>query len=477
MTRAFLLKDTRIAARAGAVLPGVPTLLVVQALAFAGAAVWILGFGEAVPSSFWGPFASSFVTVAFFLAALGPAAAGFAGAMQEAVPEIAESLSSAPLDPLRFYLGKAALPAIQGFAVQLALLPTWAFLAGVGAIPAAAAASAFLASMAVVPVSALSGSTRLAAGVPRRSAIGFRRGAGQGANSQLGFVIVGMFWSSQVARGLGSASHGAGVIGALLGAARPLLPMLLLDGSRTRLFAAELPSILLTPLMAVTLMAWRISVAVVGSERTEAADKRRALTTVIVARGLFAAWVFAAVFVAGRAAAAAAGGLALLWAVGAGIPGATRREEARDAALSTLVPGLLGTLAAGFGGLAFWIAASVTGAVTAAALPPRKIEGRRAFAFTVLLLIGIGAPAIAAFVTPLAPVIGPIGSVFTVMTCASLPAAIVSMAQDRFGAVPLWDSVEAAVPGLHPWRPWIVAPLLFGAIAAIAIWRSSRKKG
>ncbi len=129
--RAFFVKDLRIAARAGTPLPGVGVVLIAQAAVCFGLGAYVI-FLDSLPAGLWRIGASLAGTVGFVLAFIAPSQSAAAASAQEGYPDIAESLATAPIGPTRFFLGKAALPVLQGLALQAALLPTWVFLAGTG---------------------------------------------------------------------------------------------------------------------------------------------------------------------------------------------------------------------------------------------------------------------------------------------------------------------------------------------------------
>lgn len=479
---AFLRKDLRISARAGAILPGIPTLLFGQAIAFAAIGAWVLSSGVAPSPSVWSGAVTSLASIAFFLAVIGPTSAGTVGAMQESVPEIAESLASAPIDPVSFFLGKASLPILQGLAIQLAFLPSWGFLVGVGVTTPGAALRATLASCLLVPVAALVGATRFSSGLsPRRARAlsGFRRAAQQGASTQIWVLMAAIFWTTQTVRAVGGASvPGASIFARAVDALRPVAPMLLLDGAaRTPLFSAHVPPILLTPILLAVLVVSRLGVAVAGSSRAEERDRRWARNAALAARSVLATYLVAALWPLAPGLAVAIGASFLLLVALAGFPGATRRDEVRNGALPCALPALATLGAAGPAGFAFWIPTAALAGALGAALPPRRGDERRGIAVFAVVAAGLGVVLAAVILSALAPMVGDdAASLFGWLSALSPFVAPFSLARDLLGPMPGWDSLALTVPALHASRPWLVAPVFFGAIAAIAIWRGAARK-
>ena len=479
---AFVRKDLRISARAGAIFPGVPTLLFLEALAFGAAGAWAITVGVAPAPVFWSSLVTSLASISFFFAALGPMTSGAVGAAQEAVPEIAESLASAPVSTLELFLGKAALPAIQGLAVQLSLLPVWAFLVGSGVVGPGAALRVMTACCAIVPVAAIVGVTRFSGMAARRlrGISGFRR-AGQGQpGGQLWLLVAAVFWSSQIFHAVGLSSSANGLWARVVDATRPVLPMLLVSGgARTMLFRLPVPSIALTlPLLGMFAVS-RAAQGIAANVRTEPRDRRLAVRAVVIVRAIGVAYLAAALWPASPGAGSAIAGIAAVVAVIFGIPGEERVREAIHGARICILAGALATLAGGPAALAFWAGVAVLCAAVAAALPPRRIEAgeARGIAIAAVLVASIAMPLAALWLGPLSPVLGPIANVFGAFACVSPLVAVASLAGDLFGSVPLWGSLDAAVPAFSVVRPWAASPLFFGAVAGIAIWRRSRKKG
>jgi hypothetical protein len=476
-TTAFIRKDAYISARAGALLPGLPTLLFFEGLAFAGAGAWALTVGQAPTPGFWNAAVSTFASISFFLAVLGPMTAGRIGAAQEAVPEIAESLASTPLEPLDLFLGKAMLPMLQGLSVQLTLLPVWGFLWGSGLVGGGTVFRVVGCACAIVPVASVVGATRT--GDLRRwgGLSGFRRV--QGGPQQFWLLAATMIWSMQSLPALLGAGAAGGFLGSLVAGVRPVLPMLMVGSSpQTTLFRLDLPSFLLTlPLLGVFAVS-RLASGLAANPRCTPAERKRSVWVIIGARSMWISYLLAVIWPAGPSTASALAGIAAVVMAMMGIPGSTRREEAVQSARSCLVPAAVTTLVAGPFGLLFWLGTAVLVAAVAAALPAITLENpqRRPLAWSLLFMGSIFAAFGCWWLNQVAILVGPLGSVAAGFVAVSPLAAPASLAQDLFGRVPLWNTLSTSVPLFSTVRPWFAAPALFGCIAGLALWLGARRK-
>lgn len=497
MIRAFFVKDLRLVSKNGTPLPGVGSLLVLQAAVCIAIAIASILFGP-LPAEVWRAASSLVATVAFVLAFIMPATQAAFSAAAEGNPDVAESLATAPLGPTGFLLGKAALPVVQGLAMQAALMPLWAFLAANGMISAADVFRVVLAMCVAVPVSAISGATRFGGPGSPRVALLVKAAARRGVlapNSispapaqQTWVALLGMAWMVQVMRGVGVAVPGLSLpaMGALQDLVRPVLPIVGMDrGGIVRSFGVPVPVFLLSVVLLGAIGVMRLASSVASSPRASAAERENAWRVLLVGRSLVVLHLAGAMWVLSPAASAATAGCAALWYALVGTPVLGSRLRIAAAALVPCALPALATAVASAGvastaAIACWLGIAATCAAAAAALPPpRAGSDRRAIAVAVVVLLGIAGPVLTFAVTsPASPfqAFAPLGPLLAVSSWLSLPASVVSLASTLLGPLPPWVFLVSNAPALSQVPPWLAAPGAFGLIASIAIARTSMKE-
>lgn len=494
MIRAFFVKDLRLVSKGGTPLPGVGSLLVLQAAVCIVLAVVSIFVGP-LPSELWRAAASLVATIAFVLAFIMPATQTAFATAAESNPEVAESLATAPLGPTRFLLGKSALPVVQGLAMQAALLPMWAFLTANGMISAPDVFRVVIAMAIAVPVSAMSGATRFGGLGSPRIALMMKAATRRGAISpnsispapaqQTWVALLGMAWMVQVMRGVGVAAPGltTPAMGALQDLVRPVIPLVGMDrGGLIRLFGVSVPVVLMSVLLLGAIGAMRLATSVAASPRASATERLNAWRGLVLGRSVVVLHLAGAMWAVSPSASAATAGCAALWYALVGYPVLGSRLRIAAAALVPCVLPAIGTTVASAGvpALACWLGIAVTCAAAAAALPPPRIgSDRRAIAVALVAFLGVAGPVLTFAVTsPASPfrAFAPLGPVLAVSSWVSLPAAVFSLASHLLGPLQPWQFLETNAPIVYQVPPWLAAPAAYGLIALIAIARNSLKE-
>ena len=494
MIRAFFVKDLRLVSRGGTPLPGVASLLMLQAAVCIVLATVSIVVGP-LPSEVWRAAASLVATVAFVLAFIMPATQAAFATASEGNPEVAESLATSPLGPTSFLLGKAAMPVVQGIAMQAALLPMWAFLTANGMIAAADVFRIVVAMLVAVPMSAVSGAARFGGFGSSRIALMVKAATRRGAVSpnavspapaqQTWVALLGMAWMVQVMRGAGLAVPGLSTpeMAALQDLVRPLIPLVGMErGNFSTWFGLPVPVVLLSVLLLSALGVTRLAASVATSARATELERRSAWRALVAGRSIFVLHLAGALWAISPAVSASAAGCAAVWYALVGYPVLGSRVRIAAAALVPCVLPAIGTTiagasAAGPGALACWLGIAAACFAGAAALPPPRIgSDRRALAVAAVGLAGIAGPVLTFAVTaPASPLEGfaALGPLFAVLSWVSLPAAVVSLASDLLGPLYPWAFLVRHAPTIAAVPPWLAAPACFGLIALIAIARSS----
>lgn len=491
MTRAFFLKDLRLASRIGAPLPGLGSLLALQGIVCLALAGYSISIGP-LPPQVWRGAASLLTTLAFVLAFIAPATNAAIAASSEGNPDIAESLSTAPLGPTQFLLGKAALPAVQGFALQAALLPAWAFLTANGLLSISTVVRIVTVMVIAIPVSALSGAGRFGGlGAPRMAML-LKAAAKRGVTTsplstapaqQTWIAMLGMAWVVQVMRGAGGGLPWASssLSGAVQDLVRPVVPFVGLErGAFVPLFGVPAPVILLSVFLFGAFGVSRIASSVAASPRASGAERERSWRALTAARAVVVLYLAGAVWAISPAASAAAAGC---MAVFYGLSGTPVLEGRLRIAAASLVPCVLPavatTVTAGLPGLGCWLGiAAVCASASAALPPPRPVGDRRTTGAIFVIASGIAPPLLAVAFSLPSPLraFASFVPVLAAWSWISLPAAVLSLASKLLGPLRAWSILEASAPSLYSVPPWLAAPAVFGLVALLALARSSLQK-